>query len=134
MFKKVILPGFIVVVLFGILFSLPGVKNSVFEKTHLQLLLCISVMIAGLIEFSISTLHLLQDNSRDRKVMWFIRISAYAAIAWACVMYLMGKDFHFVRDIDGITETIIISLIGSLIGLCSITLFLNVFKKQPKSG
>jgi uncharacterized membrane protein YuzA (DUF378 family) len=134
MFKKIFLPGISAIVLFGILFSLPGVKNSVFESIQLQILLLISGLAASLIELTISSLGLLPRNTHDRKIIWFIRISLYGAIAWGCVMFLIAKDFHFTRDIDGITETLIVSVIGSLIGLCTFTLLFNVFKKQPKSN
>ncbi len=134
MIKKIFFPGISVIVLFGILFSLPGVKNSVFEDTQLHVVVLISALTACSMELVISSLGLLPKNSHDRRVVWFIRFSLYMAIAWGCVMFFMGKDFHFTRNINGIIETLVVSIIGSLIGLCSITLFLNVFKKHIKQN
>jgi len=132
MFKKIILHGLVIVILFGILFALPVVKNSLLSSVQLNTILVVSVILAGLVEYAISSIDLLLKNMQGIRIAWFIRASIYLVIAWGHVIFLTAKNFNFLQDDKRITQTIVISLIASVIGLCSFRFFFNILKKQPK--
>lgn len=134
MVKKIFIPCIFVIFLFWLLFAIPGIQDSVLKNNHTKTLLVFSALLSCFIESVIFYLDITPRSSHEKRVIWGIRIFLYMAISWGQVMYQIAKDMRFSRNIDGITQTIFISLIASCIGFFTITLFLNVFKKQPKTN